>query len=125
MTFSPSSLDHPAINADIDHKHDGTQEELKAAGEKGGIEERDDVTFDEVRSISGSSSLDPKPVLQRGQWAYPAREFNEGAPDRSGNVEPCPAPFVQDQKTAKNDEQNEKEMGDDHHICKERKRHDI
>jgi len=94
------------------------------AGQKRGVEERNDVTYDEVGGISGSSSLDPKPVLQRGQWADPAREFNKSAPDRSRNVEPCPALFVQDQKTAKNDEQNKKKVGDDHHICKDGKRHD-
>lgn len=125
MTFSLSSLDHPAINAEINHNHDETQEELKATCEKRGIEERGDVTFDEVGGISGSSSPDPKPVLHGGQGADPACEFNKGAPEGCRNVKPCPALFVKGQETAKDDEQNEKEVGDDHHICKDGKKHDI
>jgi hypothetical protein len=114
---------HPAIDKDIDDQDEKPQDELKASRQERRVEERDDVAFDKVRGVGCSSSLYPKPVFQRGQGAGPVHEFNNGTPDRSGNMEIGPAALVQNKETAEDDEKDKKEMNDDDQICEEFKKH--
>jgi len=69
--------------------------------------------------------LETQPVLQGSQRTDPAGKLHEGTPDRRGNMEPCPVPFMQDKQTAEDDKQDKKKMDDDDKIGKQRKWHGV
>ncbi len=93
-------------------------------GETGGIYQRNDVSFNKIRTVRKPGALVAKPVLQGGQGTDPAAKLHRRSPDGGGNMKPCPPTVPDDKETAADDKQDEEKMDDYDNIREERKRHD-
>ena len=123
-----TSAKHEQVHAAVQEKYEKTEGHLKLPGQPRGVKERQNVVLDESGLVSRSSARFPEPVLQGRKRADPAGEFNQGSPTRRGKVEPYHPPPYQNQESAEQDKQNEREMKKNQEVGQpviERRRHSL
>lgn len=104
--------DHQRINSEVEREDNRPKHELDPARQAGRVERGEQVVLDESAAVSGFPAAGAGPVLQGSEWADPARELDEDAPDRGRDMDPREPRVAQHQETAQNDECDEREMDD-------------
>lgn len=101
-----------SVENNIDGHDPDSEKELVAVGEALGVDDRQEVGFDEAARVSGAAAHDPQAIFKGRERADPSGEFDQGAPPGRREMEPRePRPF-QDQEAAGHDKQDEGEMKD-------------
>ena len=112
------SVKDERVHGQVEQKHQRAEHILCFAGQAFGVEHGQQVTSDEVAVVPGFTGAGAERVLERRERANPAAKLDCHAPDRGRQV--CPQDFgpFQCQQPAKDDEQHEREMTDEHGIGK-------
>jgi hypothetical protein len=115
--------DDDDVHRGVDHNHDGAEDPLQLARQRGGIEDRQQILLDETGGIPGAAAAPPQPVLERRQRADPAGELDPGAPDRRRHVQPGDPGAPEHQQPAEDDEEHEREVDGDRRVGQNLKDH--
>jgi len=106
----PSARQHCCIRREIEQQHQASQNDLRAAGQSGGIQRRPDVMLDKSAAVSSFAASHPQCNFERCQRANPAGVFDQHAPERGGKVYGCHPPPAQDEKSSENYKENERQV---------------
>lgn len=109
------------VNTQIERDNEEPDYELDVSRERGGIEDRKNVMFDETARVTSATRLSAQRVFERRQRADPARELDGGAPDCTGNVQVGQLRPPQYQQPTEDDEHHEEEVNSDDKICEKRR----
>ena len=104
---------HQGVGGRIHGQYQAAQEEREPAREGLGVEQRQEVVLDEAAGVAGLARALAEPVLERGERADPARELDERAPGRAGQVGERHAAPAERQEAPQHDERHEGEMQHD------------
>lgn len=116
--FPPSSP-RDKVDAAVDQKNDGAEEVLGFYVKIGGVEKRQDVVFDEAGLVGASTGEVAEMVFQRSERADTPGEFDEGAPEGGGKVNPGDARPPQDEEASGDDEGDEEKVDEDNCVGKQ------
>jgi len=70
----------------------------------------------EATSVTRLAGTHAQRIFERSQWARPACKVDNCGPEHCGYVCPCPIGVQEDQRTSKNCEPREQEVGNQHKI---------
>lgn len=121
MSLPPGSPQDVGIDYQIEGDDEYTECNLDIAGERGGVEKRQDVMLDEATRVSRTAGLAPEPVLQRCEGTDPAAKLDRGSPDSGGNVQVREPGPPQHQQPAEQDEEHEEKVDHDDKISEQRR----
>jgi hypothetical protein len=110
------AIEEPRIDGQVYNKHKTGKKELDCRGEAWRIDEIQKIVFDKTLCVTGLTCLNPKIVLQIGEWAYPSGQFNKNSPSGCRKVHKWdPAPPQPHSTTCKG-KKNEGQMEQEHAI---------
>src|SRR5438132_13331192 len=106
-----------------DHEDRRAEEDLDGAGEGRRVEHGNEIVLDESARVARRARLRAQPVLERGERTCPARPFHENTPERGRELEPSRSWPAQEQERPRDDEEDEAEVDDEHHVREEGVQH--
>src|SRR5438067_1983221 len=106
-----------------DHEDRRAEEDLEGAGGGRRVEHGNEIVLDESTRVACRARLRAQPVLERGERTCPARPFHENTPERGRELEPSRSWPAQDQERPRDDEEDEAEVDDEHHVREEGVQH--
>src|SRR5262245_45545232 len=78
---------HPIYNS-VEHEHEQAQSDLDRPRETRRIDQRDDVVLHEAAGVASLPAAMSEPLLERRERTDEARELDQRAVDRDGNMHP-------------------------------------
>ena len=120
LPTKPPSPHHQYIDRDIECEERCTQCVLRCTGQSVRVEHGQQIPRNEVAPVSSVAGTDAKLVLEGRQWANPPEQFDTHASECSWQVRPHELGPFQCQQPAKDHEENEREVSDEHGIGKDR-----
>lgn len=104
------STKNMGVQDQIQHDDKQAEEDLDLMGESRGIDNGNEIIFDKTRGISFLPRQFAEMVFQGGKGTDIAGEFDIGPPDCSRQVQPGNPRPVQDEKTAGDNEDDERQV---------------
>ena len=117
--FSPSER----IDRHVDGEDNEPQHDLNARSEASRVDERQEVMLDEATIVAGRPRRASKRILERRQWANGCGELRERRPRHRWKVDRCPDPAVKHEQPARQHEDDEREVSEQHRVGGQARNH--
>lgn len=124
MSRSPAPP-QPSIDRQIHDQHQRAEYELNLVRQRRRIEDGQKVPAQKVAWVVGFSTLCPQPILQWRQRTDPAAEFDEGAPEDGGQMNPENRVPSEGQQSSEQDKEDKCDVEEKHEVGKEPVIHDL